>query len=201
MTDKDAFTERGHALEEKYFHERETELIAKLRRRTELADALGATDQDILATLEEVGVDRSMLSLLHLVPLIYVAWASGSVSEREREVLLDLFRAAGVEEGSADWDRAVAMLETRPSFERFDQALRILRVLSGVKTRPQGRIEPAQLVGYCKQVAAASRSLLGLGPKISADEQRALDYVETILTPEKIEAARQQLASHQTSED
>ena len=87
---EDGLSGRRH-LEEKYFREKERELVEKLKQKTAreaarkaLSDAVGVSDEGILQTLEEMGYDREVVVVLHLFPLVAVAWADGEISEKER---------------------------------------------------------------------------------------------------------------------
>ena len=93
---------------EEYFHRKEQELIEKLRKRREaeaqmkeLAEASGIPNEDILKTLQDLGYTRDTVSLLHLMPLISVAWADNKVSGPEREMILEAARLHGVAEDGA----------------------------------------------------------------------------------------------------
>src|SRR5688500_5654299 len=107
VTDKDAFKERGRALEEEYFRRKEQELIAKMREkaaaetaRQELGARTGVADAQLLADLQDLGYTADTISLLHVVPLVQMTWADGSVSMRERDLIIEAARARGIESGS-----------------------------------------------------------------------------------------------------
>ena len=66
-------------------------MIAKLQQRTHeeagrrnLAERTGVADDEVLRDLEALGYTSDTVMLLHLAPLVQVAWAEGGVSERER---------------------------------------------------------------------------------------------------------------------
>src|SRR5574342_691440 len=107
MQDKDAFSDMKRAKEDDYFRQKERELIEKLKQRAtaetarqQLAEAIGIADEDVLQDLHELGYTRDTVSLLHLVPLVYVAWAEGSVSRAESALILEAARLRGVKEGT-----------------------------------------------------------------------------------------------------
>ena len=73
--------------EETYYRQKEGELISRIqerssaaRERKELAAETGIADDEILLLLQQLGYTRDTVSILHLVPLVQVAWASGSGS-------------------------------------------------------------------------------------------------------------------------
>ena len=171
--------DRGKNLEEEYFHRKEKELIEKLRQRSEraaqiaaLSEASGIPDQDILDTLHELGYTPGTIALLHLVPLIQVGWADGSISSKERELILEAARLRGVNEGSPAFDQLNDWLTNRPKAEFLDQVLNIIRrLLDAEQSGPgQGVLEDSI------RVAKASGGILGLG-KISDEEQALLERI------------------------
>jgi hypothetical protein len=185
-------------MEEEYFRRKEQELVEQIRRRAakqeerqELAEAVGVADQEILATLQEMGYTRETVLLLHLVPLVQIAWASGRVTPRERELVLRLCEWRGVEKNSPAWEQLNNWLDERPSDEFFLTTLRIIRHLldfQTVKVRVAGRTD---LISFCLRIATVSGGFLGVGSKISEGEQVALDQIVEELTRRNPEAVRQ----------
>lgn len=172
----DEVAERGRNLEDEYFHRKEKELIEKLRQRNErvaqvqaLSEATGIPDQDILETLHELGYTPGTIALLHLVPLIQVGWADGSISSKERDLILEAARLRGVTEGSPAYDELTDWLTTRPKAEFMDQVLSVIRRLTEADESGAGK----GLLEESVRVAEASGGILGFGNKIS-DEERAV---------------------------
>src|ERR687885_2444648 len=107
MAEKEFLGDRRRKEEEEYFRKQEQLLIDKLRQRAredasrrDMAERTGVADQEILRDLEALGYTPETVLLLHLVPLVKVAWAEGGVSERERALILEAARARGIEAGS-----------------------------------------------------------------------------------------------------
>src|SRR5918992_2064147 len=61
-----------------------------------LADAIGVDAQDILVELQVVGYKADTIALLELAPALDIAWADGTISERERDLILQLGARNGV---------------------------------------------------------------------------------------------------------
>jgi hypothetical protein len=104
------------------------EFIAKMHYRSalgseqhRLAQAIGVTNESILKDLDEMGYDRETVTLLYLVPLIYVAWAEGTVSHKERTLILETARMHGYEESSKAYLKLQQWLDERPSDEFFER--------------------------------------------------------------------------------
>lgn len=184
----DAMAKRGKGLEEEYFHRKEKELLEKLRKKREaeaqvkeLGEASGISNDDILKTLQELGYTRETVSLLHLVPLVSVAWADNKVSGPEREMILEAARLHGVAEDGAAYQQLNDWLTNRPSDEFVNQTLRVIADLAGTDRPDEKKIDREKLLELSTRVAAASGGILGLGSKISAEEQTLLDRLATQL--------------------
>jgi len=183
MGDDNAMARRGKALEDEYFHRKEKELIEKLRKRRaaeaqmkELSEATGIPNEEVLKTLQELGYTRETLALLHLVPLINVAWTDGNVSRPERELILEAANMRGVDAASPAYEQLEDWLENRPGEEFFEQTLRVIGHLA------PGDEERGDVLSQSIQVASASGGILGFGSKISAEEQALLSRIAAALS-------------------
>ncbi len=179
VTDKDAFKERGRGLEEEYFHRKERELIAKMREKTAaeaarraIGEKTGVADAQILQDLHDLGYTADTISLLHVVPLVQMAWAEGHVSMRERDLIIEAARARGIESGSPADRQLAGWLATRPSDELFAATLRAIGAM--LESRPAEEREASRrdLVSYLSSIASASGGVLGWGAV--SDEERAV---------------------------
>lgn len=179
MTDKDAFKERGRALEDEYFHRKERELIAKMRERaaaeaerTRIGAQTGVADEQILRDLQELGYTADTVTLLHLVPLVQMAWAEGHVSMRERGLIMEAARARGIEADTPADRQLKGWLATRPSDELFSTTLRAITAM--LASRPDAEREASEkdLLSYLTSIATASGGVLGWGAV--SDEERAV---------------------------
>ena len=205
MTDKGAFIDRKRTVEEEYFRKQELELIERLRQRTaqenerqEMAATLGVTDAEILNTLQEMGYTRATVSLLYLVPLVQVAWAEGSVSKSERELILEATRLRGIEAGSAAYEQLIGWLNEQPSEEFFKRTLRVISALLQALPPEQREASKRDLVAYCTQVAGISGGLAGFlsfGGKVCKEERELLERI-TAQLEHSHEAAAQNNVGH-----
>ena len=87
MSDRNPFADSERGQEEEYFHKKEQELIEKMQRRSaieakrqELFQAVRVTDPKVLEDLQELGYTRETVGLLHLLPLVRIAWAEGKIT-------------------------------------------------------------------------------------------------------------------------
>ena len=197
MSDKDAFAERRRGLEEEYFHKKEKELLEKLRRRMQaeaergqIAEALGVQDTEILGDLQALGYTRETVALLHLVPLIQVAWADGDVTLRERDLILELARSRGIAEDSTAYQQLVGWLTESPSKQFFQDTLRVIAGLFEALSPERQAAGKRDLVSYASNIASISGGILGLG-KISRQEQEVIERITA-----ELEQAHQTAAKH-----
>lgn len=196
---KDFLSNRGHALEEEYFWNKERELIARLRDEGRLVKERGRlraklnADEALLKELQEVGVTPDNLALLHLAPLVEVAWAEGEVTRRERELILAMAERRGV---AAD-DRAYQLLtewpNVDPGAEFFDRADRGARALLDTMEPTAREAAKKDLVKSCTLVAEAAGGILGM-VAISPEERQALKHITSRLTEKQQAVARQRLS-------
>jgi hypothetical protein len=190
--DKGFLSDREKAMEADYFRKENEKLLEKLRQGAKLDDiakALGeklqVDNQDLLARIRELNLTRETAPALFLTPLVQVAWAEGSVGNREREAVLRLARQRDVEEDSPTYAQLVEWLKVRPSDAVFDVGLELIKY--GLAVLPPREMEEriVRLIDACHEVAAASGTelarLLGLGDGISRVEAHMLDEFNTRL--------------------
>ena len=197
MSNKDIFAERERGLEEEYFMRKERELIEKLHQKhsseseqQQMAAAAGIQDADVIEALRELGYTPDTVMLLHLVPLIQVAWASGDVSEKERELIMQAAHSRGVAKGSAAETQLNEWLAKKPSEAFFENTLRAIRILIEALPANQRREARQDLLAYSRSIALASGGFLGIGA-ISGDESAALEEIAAIIVKNNPDAAEQ----------
>jgi len=180
MAEKDKFAEREHWLEEEYFGRKNQELIQKLRERRareedrrKMAEMMGVDDQEVLEALQDLGYTSETIPLLHIVPLVEVAWAEGGVADREREMIFKIAEARGVRPDSAPYEMLSHWLENKPSERFFQNSLRAIRVIFDLLPEEQRMAGRRDLITYCSQIASAVASGI-FGPGGINDEERAL---------------------------
>jgi hypothetical protein len=189
--DKDTFKERERGLEEDYFRRREAQLLDKLRERGRLDDiaaALAAVLQidnpDLLRRITALGVTLDTGAAFLVLPLVQVAWAEGEATDRERETVLSLAGARGVERPSPAHAQLVEWLRERPSDELFRTAVEAIKAGLEVLSPPERAERVKAIVDACREVAAASGGLsrlLGLGTGVSGEEEAMLDAIAVTL--------------------
>jgi len=180
MAEKDKFAQREHWLEEEYFGKKNQELIEKMRERRareadrqKMSEIMGVNDQEVLEALQDLGYTSETIQLLHIVPLVEVAWVEGGVADREREMIYKIARARGIQPDSVADERLAHWLENRPSERFFENSLHAIRVVLELLPEEQRQASRRDLITYCSQIATAVSSGI-LGPGRILDEERAL---------------------------
>lgn len=180
MADNELFGDRRRGLEEEYFRRQERELIAKLQQRgseeasrKRLAERTGVADEEILRDLESLGYTSETVMLLHVVPLLQMAWAEGDVSDRERDLIIEAARTRGIEKDTPADRQLAEWLASRPGDDLFDKTLRVIGAI--LESRPPGEREASQkdLLSRLTAIASASGGILGFG-KVSPQEHQVL---------------------------
>jgi hypothetical protein len=198
-------TERSRKSEEDYFRRKEQELIDKLRKRAVaeahrkgLAEAVGLESEQIVDVLSEMGFDRATVVVLFLVPLLEVAWSDGSISDRERTLILEAAHAHGVKEGTPAHGKLNEWLAARPPEQTSERALQVIRDLLAYQSTDARQATAGKLVDACERIAAASGGFLGLGSKISPEESAVMKRVASEIERAHAEAARKVLGDMRT---
>jgi tellurite resistance protein len=182
MPDSRSASGKARSKEEEYFLRAEAELLEKVRARVAkeaerraLGEYHGVEDEELLGAFEEAGYDRDTVQVLHLVPILQVAWVDGEISAAERAEILKIAAARNVAEGSPAHGKLLAWLETPPSPEFFERTMKIISRL--LELFPEEKREQMQsdVMSASLAVASASGGFLGFGSKVSADEKYLLE--------------------------
>lgn len=167
--------------EDRYFLKLEQRRREEMRRNSareaetsRLMAAFGIREQGLVRELADAGFDIETFRLLYLVPLIQVAWSDGGVSQRERDQVLEIASLHGIKAGSAAHDRLVAWLTDCPSDQFFQACMRGVRAMLRHRPPAEAQALRRDLVWSCTQIASAAGGFLGLGSRISREEELML---------------------------
>jgi hypothetical protein len=175
--------DRRESLEEEFFHKLQSEQLAALRAeldrkqsRDELRAASGIADDVVLDQLIALGLTGTTTAALSMVPLVWVAWADGAVSEAERAAVLKAARERGVEAGSPVQHILAGWLERRPEPGLFNAWAAYARALADTLVPAQRAQLKGQIVELARKVAESAGGFLGIH-KISHEEEAALTAI------------------------
>lgn len=176
--------ERGRALENQFFDKENKQKLAAMKSKLEsqqskeeLRKASGMSDEAVLDRLVALGLRANTIAALSLVPLIYVAWADGSIQDNERTAILQGAHGKGLEQGTDGYELLQSWLSRKPSEELFTAWEAYIKALAGQLNDEQNRLLKNQIVGFAKMVATSAGGILGFG-KVSGDEEKVLSRIE-----------------------
>ena len=190
--EKDIFKERERGMEAAHFRQEDARLIERLRQEARLeeiaialAEKLQVDNADLLLRVMELGVTVDSAPAFFLAPLVQVAWADGTVTEEERDTVLRLAQARGVEASSPAYAHLLKWLRERPVDTLFDTAVEVIKYGFSVLPPEEQEERIKRVVQACHEVAAASggglAKVLGLGSGVSSDETTLLDTITSTL--------------------
>jgi hypothetical protein len=171
----------GRNLEEEFFRREDQRLVARLRelRETEtaretLSQATGISDVAVLDQLLALKIQPEIIAALRIVPLVEVAWADGSLDEKEREAVLSGAQETGIPADSAAYTLLEAWLKRRPEPYLLAAWTTLVQGVSASLSEPEVKKLEASLMERVRRVAGASGGVLGLGSKVSKQEAAVL---------------------------
>lgn len=174
-------TRKGRRLEDLFFAEQDAKLMAKQKElarmeRTQqaLADVSGITNQEVLLKLIKLEISPDLLASMAVVPLVEVAWADGNVHERERKAILDGAAGAGMGRGSVDYELLEEWLAQPPPASLLEAWVHYIAGLSEALSEEDRKFLELSLLSRARLVAEAAGGFLGLGTKVSAQEEAVL---------------------------
>jgi hypothetical protein len=174
-------------LEEAFFAQENARLLDEMRRnaaddarRELLRKVVRIHDGAFLDRLIALGIGPETAMALRLIPLVFVAWADGSIDEREREAIM----RAATEQGLAAEDMVRQMLkrwlERRPDPKMLTLWKEYVRHIWDSFTSDEQWQLRQNLLAAASDVANAAGGFLGLA-KISSAEREMLDDLEQVV--------------------
>jgi uncharacterized tellurite resistance protein B-like protein len=181
----DALEKRGKSLEEEFFKKQERKLVDKLREtldkkqsREELERITGIKDLGVIDTLLAMNIAKDTFEAFGLYPLVEIAWADGQVDEKERKAFLAAAAEYGLAPGMPAHAALEGFLKSKPSEDARKAWYAWAAELNAKLDAAERRKVREGLMKRARAVAEASGGLLGLGNKVSSNEQRVLDAIE-----------------------
>lgn len=181
------FEDRGRSLEEQFFRKEQAKQVEAMRAKKERAEAIaalstatGVRDATALDNLVELGVDAASLTAFSLAPLAHVAWADGTMDDKERSAILKAAADLGIAEGSSASSFLQDLLAAPPAGALMDTWERFVESLREETTPETFAALAGKVVGQTRQVAEAAGGILGIG-SVSRAEAEAIARVEAAL--------------------
>lgn len=172
---------RGASLEEAFYLEEDRKLIEKYRElkkmednKRGLAEVSGIHNEAVLKKLVELNVKTETLASLSLVPLIEVAWADGDVEPEEKEAVLDAAAKIGFKKGKVDHVLLDQWLTHKPKPELMVAWENFVKGLCEALPAHERDDLRKEVMTHAREVASSTGGFLGLGSKISDEEEKVL---------------------------
>lgn len=191
--------ERPSEPEEQYFKQREIEQRQEMRerlskqaseldKRRKIAADTGATIE-LAERIEGLGFNEETAAVFDLLPVIWVAWADGSVTGAERAAILGMLDERHIKVDTPAFKLVETLLEEKPTPEYLEGALDVMRDLFKGK-----EVESWNLIDMCAEVAQASGGFLGLfGDKVSKAEHDLIEKIASSLGKTAVSALHEKL--------
>ncbi len=175
--------DRSRTLEDEFFFKEDQKLIQRMREikkmeetAVTLSQVSGIRNETILKKLVELGVSASTLAAAALIPLVEVAWADGTVDEKERTAILQAAEHGGA--GEVPRSLVDEWLRKKPEPKLFKAWMVYMEGLCGELSQAQINALKVEITGNARMVAEASGGVLGTGFRISAKEEAVLKKID-----------------------
>lgn len=143
-----------------------------------LSAASGITDHALLARLVDAGIEGDTLIALSLMPLVAVAWADGSLDEKEGGAVLQAAADSGLERGGAALTLLQEWLAAPPAHALIETWRAYIRDRSAAMDPEARQALRIHVLGRARRVAEVAGCLLGLHPQVSPAEVAMLERLE-----------------------
>jgi hypothetical protein len=187
----DSIDARRQALHDAFFQDRDQELLDFLdeqaqseqeKGREELRIAAKVDNPVILDKLEKLGITAPAMTAFMLLPLVRLAWADTKMAEGEFHTLLKAADEEGITYGTPAYRLLSRWLDERPSERMIETWTDYARALSQELDEESLSALRTATIERAKKIATASGGFLGLGDRVSRDEQNVLHDLSLALS-------------------
>ncbi len=180
MSDE-ALGDRRKALEESFFARENAKLLEKMKveksagaAREALAKISGIESDEVLEKLSALGIGADTWAAVSIAPLVEVAWSDGRIDDAERRAVLSAAEANGISAGSPGYTLLENWLNQRPDGRLLEVWETFIVGLCAELNATERDALKDQVIGRARSVAEAAGGFLGLGKKISPEEEVVL---------------------------
>ena len=176
---------RKRGLEDAFFAEQDAILRRRLNeadkvkaQRQALAEACGIEDDAVLDSLASHGVTAETMTAIMIVPLVAVAWADGSIDDKERAAVLSGAAQFGLAPGNTGHALLEGWLSRRPPADLLQSWKSYVGALAPALDEATRTRLKNETLSRARAVAEAAGGLMGFGRKVSDAEQAVLTELE-----------------------
>lgn len=187
MFEKDALHKRGQALEDEYFRRVDQKLERKLREKTrretsakELSVVTGLTDETLLEHLIDVGIDSTKIAAFALVPVVWVAWADGTITPDERQAVIHASLGRKIRPDSAAAELVHHWLQNHPPLELWEVWKEYAIAMKASLSPAIADLVARAIVGQALSVARVAGNRFGTRA-VNRVEQQVIEDIKAVL--------------------
>ncbi|PKN68704.1 MAG: hypothetical protein CVU54_13815 [Deltaproteobacteria bacterium HGW-Deltaproteobacteria-12] len=175
---------RTNDLEEQFFLKENLKLKEKHRAMQQLketkealAAASGIADDQVLEKLIALEIRPETIASISLVPLIEVAWADGTIDQKEKEAILSAVGKFGWTPDSVNYELIDQWLKKKPEASLLKAWKHYVEALCRKMTDEEVNNFKKEIMEHVIIVAEAAGGFIGFG-KISAEERNMITALE-----------------------
>lgn len=179
---------RGQALEEFFFYQVDRELSSLLLTGQQRQDrcqaisrATGIYQDDLVERLIDAGFDETTIDAIQCLPHVAVAWADGSVSQCEKDAVLEISQANGIDPSSAAYQKILEWLKHRPAESLFRLWVEYARATRTSLTPFWQQAMARELAAQTERVAKAAGGILGVAA-VCPEERQVIQQVRDAIS-------------------
>lgn len=167
-----AFFKENKKMEEKY---RAMQQMKKTKEA--LAAVSGIVDDLVLEKFIALDLRPETLASISMVPLIEIAWADGTIDQKEKEAILSAVGKFGWTPDSLNYELLNQWLKDKPSTSLLTAWKHYVDALCHKMTNEEVDHFKKEIMEHVTIVAEAAGGFLGIG-KISSEERGMIEQLE-----------------------
>ena len=182
-----ALDTRLRAIEDEFFYQVDLKLSQAIRDKTvreeeraRLSHLMCVHDAVTLDELIDHGINEETIAVMLLVPLVFVAWADGKVTDAERKRVVEIVSRYAHENSEASVGIIESWLKERPSESLWTAWAAYAEVLQQRSSPTASAMLADQLLTHAHSVAEVSTGFLSR-LRIDPEKQQSLDRLRKAL--------------------
>jgi len=190
-------SERRKAMEEAFFANQNKTLLQRLRetdaarqKKAALAAASGISDDNVLEKLVALNIGSDTLAALSLVPIVKMAWADGAIDDKERKAALSAAAEIGLSNDSVSRALFEQWIAQRPPVGLFHAWKEYIGALLATMDEDARRALKQDILNRARAIAEATGGFLGIGRKVSYQEEIVLQELNGLLGSGRVASAK-----------